>query len=250
LADPQYVVKDRELERGHEKTTEKLAQHRWHWTLDESNPRRISLKEYARRVDRGFARIHAMAHGYADWQTAKSDPELGIEPGRPVKLIDFIEQAKLGAEKAAATQAVAAATGKAYSTISTTPVYRTEVREVLATAQDRAERHGTTLSEELPNVAKSRAKARQAKQTERRSRKEARTLFLVQVEGHLGTAIRQLRQALDLVRDADFTDDEVEALEGTLENLKTFVRLIDVRLTGNTGLDWDEEFASIMEEAS
>ena len=60
-----FVARDHELEAAHEKTSEALAKHRWHWTLDESNPERLTIQEYARRVVRGRASIHRMAYGYA-----------------------------------------------------------------------------------------------------------------------------------------------------------------------------------------
>jgi len=241
---PQFVTRDRELERGHEAATEKLAEHRWHWTLDESNPDRVSIREYARSVSRDEKTIRRMTSGYAAWLRR---PEAAARPGMPVSLTDFIMQANLGADRAEAAEAVAAATGRAFTTVA--KHHRPEVREVLATAQDRAARRGTTVSEELPRVAQSREDARQAARRERHDRRENRTFFLVEVEGHLGAAIRQLRDALDLVRDADFSEEEVEQLEDTLAKLKTFVRLIDVRMTGNTGVDWDAEFAAIMEGA-
>jgi hypothetical protein len=47
--------------------TEKLAQLRWHWTLDESNPEAVGVREYARQVGRNDSVIHRMARGYANW---------------------------------------------------------------------------------------------------------------------------------------------------------------------------------------
>jgi hypothetical protein len=160
-------------------------------------------------------------------------------------LNDFIEQANLGAEKAAATEAVAAVTGKSFSNVARS--HRTEVREVLATAQDRAERKGTTVSEELPKVADFREKARQTAKRERDERRMSQ-FMLVELEGHLGAAIRRLREALAIARDVDFDQEQVEWLEGSIDTLRTLVRLIDVRVTGETGIDWDAEFANIMEE--
>jgi len=241
-----FVARDRELEAAHDKASEELAEHRWHWTLDESNAERVPLREYARQVGRSLKSIQRQAHGYAAWrEVTRSDR---VTPGGPQTLHDFIAQANLSAEKAEATQAVAAARGTSFGAAAH-PTRRAEVREVLATAQDRAERKGTTVSEELPRVAVSREKARQVASQERRDKQEAKGLFLVEVEGHLGAAIRRLREALALVRDVDFDPEQVELLEHTVETLRTLVRLIDVRLTGSTGTDWDAEFASIMEEA-
>jgi hypothetical protein len=184
-----------------------------------------------------------MASGYASWKARASE---ALTPGRPVTLNDFVQHAKIGAEKQEAVQAVAVATGKSFGAAAH-PNMSGEVREVLATAQDRAERKGTTVSDELPRIAKSREKARQAARKERRERQQTKAFFLVEVEGHLGAAIRRLREALALVRDVDFDTEQVEMLEGTVDTLRTLVRLIDVRITGETGIDWDAEFADVME---
>ena len=86
-----FVVRDRELESVQQRSIEKLAQHRWHWTLDDSNPDRVSIAEYARRVSRGRATIHRMAYGYKAWSVRNSghlhedefDPGEGYEPDDP-----------------------------------------------------------------------------------------------------------------------------------------------------------------------
>ena len=239
-----FVARDRELESAQEKTTEALAEHRWHWTLDESNATRVSIEEYARRVARARSTIYEQAHGYASWISRRSGPTV---PGAPVSLTDHIRHAGLGADRAEAVQAVAAATGKSFGNVRTHHI--PEVREVLATAQDRAERKGTTVSEELPAVAEWREKGRQAARQERDERNVS-AFRLVEFEGHLGAAVRRLRQALALAREIDFTDDEVQLMEGTLSTLRTVIELVDLRITGKTGVDWDAAFAEVMEEAS
>src|SRR5262245_34680568 len=238
---PDFVAEDRRLESAQGKATEKLAQHRWHWTLDESNPGRVSLHEYARRVGRGVASIHRMAHGYEAFRNSGT-PAIG----GPVTLTDYIEQANLSAEKAEATRAVAAATGKSFST--TAVGQRTEVREVLDTARERAERKGTTVSEELPKVAEFRERARTARQSEKDAR-QAKRFTLVEIEGHLGAAIRRLKEALALASETDFDSEETEVISESIERLKTMIALIDVKITGsNSTIDWDAEFAEVMDE--
>lgn len=239
MATPDYVSRDRELEAAHAETVEHLAEHRWHWTLDETNEGRVPFREYARQVGRQFSAIHAHAHGFAAWR----DRDVVIRPGGPETLTDYIEQAKLGADKAEATQAVAAVTGRSFA--STATRQRAEVREVLTTAQDRAERKGTTVSEEIPAVAEWRQRGRQARQRERDERL-ARDFRVVEFEGHVGAAIRRLREALSMAKDIDFTDEEVELVKGSLESLRTVVRLIDSRVMGTTGVDWDAEFREVM----
>jgi len=237
-----YVAEDHRLEAAHEKSIEQLARHRWHWTLDESNPDRVSLSEYARRVSRRLSTVQKMAHGYAAWTGDR-----GSAVGGPVTLGDFIEQAHLGAEKAEATEAVAAATGKSFSTVARGQ--RTEVKTVLDTARDRAERKGTSVSDEIPKVADWREKSRQARQSEL-DHKRATRYVLVELEGHLGAALRRLREALKLAREVDFDSEETELISDSIEKLKTSIALLDVRVTGETMVDWDSEFARVVEEGS
>lgn len=239
-----FVERDRELEAAHGRTLAELAEHRWHWTLDEQNPKRVTFAEYARGVGRAPSIVQAMAHGYVAWQKNRHVP---VAAGAPDNLYGFIEQAKLGAAKAEATQAVAVASGKSFATVATSG--RSEVREVLATAQDRAERRGTRVSDELPKVAQARAASQKATR-ERDASRRASAFRIVEFEGHLGAAVRRLRAALQLVRELEFEDEEVELIEGTIRQLRTLIELVDVRVTGQAGIDWDDEFAQIMEQAS
>src|SRR5262245_43092584 len=97
------VTDDNRMDKGVTAMTEALAELRWHWTLDEDNPKRVPLKAYARAVGRAYMVVHAYAHGYATWSESG---DLGTEIG------EHIARAKVGAEKAAAIDAVAKASGK------------------------------------------------------------------------------------------------------------------------------------------
>lgn len=235
-----FVARDRELESANEKTTEQLAAHRWHWTLDETNPDRVSMSEYGRRVGRSQKAIRKIVNGYVAWKARTSS----YAPGAPSTLVEFIEHAALGAETAEAVAAVAAVSGKSFTTVATKG--REEVKSVVDTARERAERKGTTVSEEIPAVAEWREKGRKARSSEKAARREMRTFTLVEFEGHIGKASRELRKALTIAREVDFDVEETEILEDAIAKLKTIVQLIDVRITGETGIDWEEEFAEIM----
>jgi hypothetical protein len=234
-----FVARDHELEAAHERSGEALAEHRWRWTLDESNPERVSLREYARRVGRDQRTIRAQAHGFAAWH-ARGEAVDGLT------LHEHIARERMSAEKVEATEAVAAARGSSF-TAAAHPQQRAEVRQVLQQAQDRAERKGTTVSDELPAVAEWREQARRAEANRKDELRRAKGAMLVRLEGHLGAAIRDLREALAVARDIDFDDEQVELISDTLGSLRTIVGLIDVRLTGQTGIDWDRAFADVME---
>lgn len=231
------VAKDAALERLSAKASEELARHRWYWTLDESNQARVSIREYARQVGRDFRTIHKYANGYV---RRMADAELGIS--------DAIERAALSAEREAAVQAVAAAKGIAFSTAATKGQYRKEATEVLHTARDRAERKGTSVTDEMVAVAHTRQKARTAAQKQTAARKERLGLRYIEMEGHLAHVKRRLVEALTLARDIDFGTDETELLADTLGNIKALLELIDLALVGTANVDWDAELATITKE--
>lgn len=234
-----FVARDHELESAHERATEALAEHRWHWTKDESNPDRVAFKEYARRVGRNDRTIRKMVHGFAAWKARTSTSS----PGGPVTLAEFIEHAALGAETAEATEAVAAVTGTTFKNVAVHN--RAEVRDVVATARDRAERKGTTVSDEIPAVAEWREKSRQARQKEAEAKHESKYV-LVELEGHIGAAVRRLREGLLLAKEIDFDDEQIEMIADTLAKLRAIVALIDLKITGESGVNWDDEFARVM----
>ena len=74
--------------------TEKLAQLRWHWTLDESNPEAVTVSEYARQVGRSHTVIGYMANGYTKW----------VASAYATSLADCIAEAQMGPEKIEAAE--------------------------------------------------------------------------------------------------------------------------------------------------
>ena len=47
---PSFAAKDRQLVKALEKATSDLIEHRWHWTQDEENGKRLSVADYAMAV--------------------------------------------------------------------------------------------------------------------------------------------------------------------------------------------------------
>jgi len=232
-----YVKKDAELEATATKSTEALAKHRWHWTLDESNLDRVSINQYAKDVNRAWPAIAKMARGYDEWSSNSRVRTLG----------ECIELANMGAERAAATEAVAEATGKSVSTMRAGQ-NRVEVTAVLDTARERAERKGTTVETAIIEVAEWREKSRRAAKRYDTERKARHSLRFVEIEGHLAGAKRKLTDALRDSDNVDFTDDEMELLRFTISNVKALLELIDLRLAGTPDINWDAELATLTKE--
>jgi hypothetical protein len=100
------VTEDRRLEKTADSTALALMQHRWHWTLDESNPKRVSMREYARQVGKTHSTILRYAKGY----------ELVSGASRCTTPTEALQRAGMSTEQAAATEAVAESRGVTFNT--------------------------------------------------------------------------------------------------------------------------------------
>lgn len=236
MALPQSVVQtDRRLEESAERATEELAHHRWHWTMDDSNPDKVGFTEYARAVARSHTTIAKQAKGYADWKDNREE----------ISLPEAIDRAQISVERQAAIDAVAKVTGTSFTSVR--QGRSEEVREVRDQARDRAERRGTSYEEEVEHVAEQREKSRASASSYREQRTGRRSLRYVEVEGHLAAAKRRLTDALRVAQDVGFEPEEIELLTDTLAQVKAVLNLIDMRLAGDVDVDWDAELEKLTE---
>lgn len=231
---PQVVDDDHRLS----KAADQLMELRWHWTLDESNPGRVGVREYARQVGRDHSRISRDANAWAAWLAGGAGSS--TTPGAAQTPTDFRELANLNEERQQAAQAVARTTGQAVSTVARTK--RDEVDAVLNTARERAVERGTNVEHEIERAAEWREKARRSAEREQDEKRKRSTLRFVEIEGHVGAAMQRLRKILDTSQDVDFTDEERELIADSLAKLRALLGLIDLRITGETtDVDWDAE---------
>lgn len=231
---PQFVAEeDLRLETGIVSRSAKLAELRWRWTLDESNPGRVPVSEYARRVGLRQSTIRGYARGYALWRDA----------GGGVTLTEAIERARMGGETEAAARAVAESRGQSLGHVR--QARRTEVRRVREVARDRAERRGTTVEEEVRTVAETITRVEAAGRTIRSERLERLGFRFVEMERLLDSAKRTLVKALDLAQEIDWGPEESEMLDSSVANVKALLGLIDVAFEGAADVDWDEELAKL-----
>ena len=235
----EVVTADHTLEQTAEKASGQLAKHRWHWTLDESNPSRVNFTEYAAQVGRSVKTISTHANGYATWL----DENTVSPPGETRPLGDHVRRADMGAETRAATDAVAAARGVSSKTAGN--ARSPEVRRVREMARDRAEKHGTTVDEEAPKIAEQIVKQEHADAALARDRSARLGLRYVKVENVLANMYRRGQEALTEMRDIPWEDEQRELLIGALGNIKAVLNLIDVALSGAAEVDWDAELAKL-----
>jgi hypothetical protein len=229
------VAEDARLEKRAEGSRLALAKHRWHWTKDPDNPDRVAVRAYSRAIGRNERTIRDIVSGYEEW----------VRAGAPrSEFGDYQARAKMSGDTATATEAVAKA--KNISVESARRHHAEEVREVKATAQERAVRNKTTVEAEVPRVADDRVKLAVSNAKRTAEKKAAHTTRYIVAEGKIAVAMRNLRSVLD--EDAigvEFTEEERELLMAALGQLRAVLNLLDVQLVGSTDVDWDAEMAKL-----
>src|SRR5262245_20192413 len=216
------IVEDHRLEDAATIATDELMAHRWHWTLDKSNPNRVNFAEYARQVDRTQRTIRADAHGWAEWLAANAEEARlpGKKPGQAQTPNDYRALAMFGEEKRHAVEAIARTTGKSVRSISHK---HEEVAAVISTARERAAERGTTVEHEIEHVAERRERGRQVSEKLKKEQKQRHTARYIAAEGDIGVAMQRLRKLLDDVEGVEFNDDERELLTDALGKLRALL---------------------------
>jgi hypothetical protein len=229
------VREDTKLEKAASGASEALMKHRWHWTLDETNPKRVSLRAYARAVGKGNVTIRKYAYAYV----ALSEQAGSLTPS------EALERAVMGSETQAATEAIAKARGVGFKqTRMTRP---SEVQRVRSMARERAEKHGTSVEEEAVKVADWIVKSEKADAKQTQERKQRLGLRYIEIEGKLSRMKALGVEVLNISHDVNLGDEEQELLRYTLETIKALLSLIDLRLAGAADVDWDAELAKLDE---
>lgn len=234
------VETDHQLENAAENASEALAQHRWHWTLDETNPDRVSLRAYAQAVGRHKETIREYARGYANWVTGDRQSPLG----------DVMKRVGMTAEREAIVEEVAAANEMTFQTARR---HRTEdiarVRDAIEEATEREpnitpDRRQEIARRTATNIARSR-------QVERDSRERLRTMkpaLAVMIEGELSKARYGLVGALNYAREIDpttFPGEFLDQIQRSVADIDALVRLVRSAIGGAADIDWDAELRKL-----
>lgn len=237
---PNEVVEaDHKLEQSASKASSALAKHRWHWTLDESNPDRVGFAVYGKAVSRAHSTISAYAKGYAAWAAG--------DGSSTTTLLDQIQRANVSTERAEILEAVAEANQVNFQTARQN--YTPDVKRVRDAVEKAVERQPEMTAEEKTEYVKrtantiARSKVSEAKR--RAERAQQRSAMFMRIDAKLAHARADLRDVLEFGRDLGLSDDEIEDVKGALAKIKSFADLIDLALTGSMDVDWDAELAKI-----
>jgi ParB-like chromosome segregation protein Spo0J len=90
-------------------------------------------------------------------------------------------------------------------------------------------------------VAEQKKASRDAEERYRKEERKKHTAMFTEVDARLSEARLELKEALDAVRDVDFTEEEVELLERQNDAVAGMSRLFGSALMGDSETDWDAE---------
>lgn len=229
------------------KAADKLMKLRWRWTLDDSNPKRVGFRVYAREVGVGESRIRSDAKAWSKYQVVSSLPRDRVKPGTPTSPADFRALEQLGEERQVAAKAVAKATGRSVSSVARDK--KGEVKAVLSKARERASKKGTTVEHEVTEVAESRVKTDQRNAEAEKAHKAAHTAAFIDYEGDAGALMQRMKKMFKALEGVEFDDTELELIAETNGRVDAMWNLLKLRSTKEVPtIDWDLEFQKITSE--
>lgn len=235
---PAKVVReDKRLDAEAKKAGEALGELRWHWTLNEDNPDRLSFAEYARQVGRSAKTVEKYAKAYAKVQ---SDP-------RGADFQDAIATASYGEDRATVMAAYSKAAGISMNSVrrGNTPNHASAVSMAQEIAQRRAEDKGTSVAKEAKAAAEWVIKTRKAEEAKRQREKAQHTLEWIAATGELNKARRAIKEAIKHVDGIQFDAEETETLREEFARLEAAVKWARLYVTGKADVDWDVELAKL-----
>jgi hypothetical protein len=244
----EVAERDKQLDAEIARTTEELMELRWHWTLDTTNPDRVTAAAYGRAVGRARQVISGDANAWARWLTDQSKrTHMGAaQVGEPHTPDDYRQLVKLSDEREQVVRAVARANNKKFSNVAVN--MRKEVNEALTEAQDRAERNGTTVATEITEAAKFLAKFPSEVQKDaalseagkkywaekKAAEAKCRPEYLA-LQKRIDAAVSALENDLCDAGTIAFTKEETDALHGSLDRLSVLVGQVQTRIGKASG---------------
>lgn len=235
------VEADQKLEGAHDRAAEELAKHRWHWTLDESNARRVTIADYARAIGRSHSTVKHYASGYKLYQERMAS---GPAATSGFTIHDAIRLAGVKGEDQAFAEAIAEGSGQPVARVARGD-NRHRMREIVGQAKDRAERRGTDPVDEARRIAQERVQSAAGERRRREQRASRHELRFVSIEGHLAVAKNRLTYALKEAEGVTFNEEELELLRHTIQQVAAVLELLDLRMGGAINVDWEAELAKL-----
>ena len=246
---PQEVVnEDHRLREAEKRSSEELAQLRWHWTLgpggELADGKRRTFTEYARQVGVTEYNIRSYASGWDRKLNSYHDTN---------SMSDHIRLATKSESRQIATQAVADTQGRTVTAITNDREMRQVAKEVEAEVAvretDHAEEHGTTEGFDAEKEARKIAQAKSDLRKIRHAQPTGPSIM-----DNAGTAVADLAEAaLSLNRAAeslklkpDYDDKTRRNLMKSWKSVRKWYRAVEMAVeTFET--DLDTELADLLD---
>jgi hypothetical protein len=217
---PDSVIKlDHELS----SSTSMLIEVRWHWTLDESNPERVSISEYGRRVGVSQRTISAFAHA-----------RILLVDGRAKTAQEAIERAHMSEETQAAAEAVAEIHGVSFGSAS--KYYRDDIRFVRELAREQAEENDSDFWTALPDAIEA-LRLRVAHRGLGGGQPTSHSRMFINVDSRLILVREKVASCVEEVRrvESDIGKEEIDALSDRIAEVQALLDTLSGALSGSRG---------------
>jgi hypothetical protein len=233
------IAEDHRLEKESQRATEALAQLRWHWTLDESNPDRVSIREYAQQVGRNHATIIRMVNGYVEW--ASGDSRVTTD------LHDVIALQRFGKDRRSVVEQYSKKTGVAPgNTVGNSTIRHDKaIQQAEAIAKQRAVEKGTSIAQEAAKAVEWVLKEKEHAQRQEDRRQVDKNTTRSQAASNADNALRHLQTMARKVKGVKFNKADREYLLDYLEKIHATADLIALEINGESGTDWDAALAGL-----
>jgi hypothetical protein len=223
---PAVIKEDRALEERASSSAADLCKLRWHWTMDESNPGRVSMREYARQVGKAERSISTDARAYGIFS----------DTGARITINDARERAAMSVETLAAAEVVAKHHGVKLG--QARKEHRRTIARIRDTAREVAEDKGTSTVDEIPGAAEFLWEESEAEQERDERRKRNTPTRLLEAEEAWSKSYDYLLKGARAVERVEFDAEERELLRGTLDNIKRLLVILDRALSDRQDRSW------------
>jgi len=224
--DSHIKATDRELEARASGAMRELMQHRWHWTLDESNPERKAMREYARLVGRDIGAISRLARGYV---LLTSDDQMINTPAEAYAL------AGLAPDKQVAVRAISELEGFGPGHIRNTR--GPQVKAIAAEIADLPEAEKEAVARELAHdpgfmsgALAEQVAARSTTDSRPRPTPIEKAINTARLRLAIGKAEDAAQSVLDGVNRSDLDEDDIASLERSSHRARVLADYIDAVL--------------------
>ena len=210
------------------------------WMLDQGG-----VEEFARRSAAKAACVYAAIDGSGGFYRNQVVPGVRSRMNVPFFLPDPTLTDRFVAESAAAGLIeMALAAGATPDRISFGNTIKKE-RDIARALELGIRLFAVDCEAEVEKIVKIHAGAKKAEADKKNRKKANHTSRWLEINGDLGVVQQKLGKVLNTADGVPFTDEEIELISASLGKVRALIGLIDLRISGETDIDWDAEFQKL-----